>query len=85
MIFRPIITYGFPAWHSCAQSRRMKLQVKQNKILKMMLDLPFNFSSDELQEVSHTEHLGSWTTKLLQKFWTGCTISENDLIVNLVP
>lgn len=85
MIFRPIITYGFPAWHSCAQSRRLKLQVKQNKILKMMLDLPFNFPSDELQEVSHTESLSLWTTRLLQKFWTGCTMSENELIVGLVP
>lgn len=85
LIFRPTLTYGFPAWHSCAQSRHMKLQVRQNKLLKMMLDLPFNFPSDELVEASLTEPLGSWTRRLLQKFWSGCSLSENDLIVNLVP
>lgn len=85
IIFRPTLMYGFPAWHSCAQFRHKKLQVRQNKLLKMMLDLPFNYPSDELQEVSNTEPLSSWTTRLLQKFWISCSVSENELIANLVP
>uniref|UniRef100_A0A8D8IBG0 (northern house mosquito) hypothetical protein n=1 Tax=Culex pipiens TaxID=7175 RepID=A0A8D8IBG0_CULPI len=85
LIFRPTLTYGFPAWHSCASTRRKKLQTRQNKILKMMLDLPFNFPTDELEEAANTESLETWTSKLLQRFWTSCTMSENTLISSLVP
>ena len=85
LIFRPTITYGFPAWHSCATTRRKKLQTRQNKLLKMMLDLPFNFPTDELEEAANTEILETWTSRLLHRFWTSCAISDNDLISNLVP
>lgn len=85
LIFRPTLSYGFPAWHGCAQSRRKKLQVRQNKLLKMMLDLPFNFPTAELEDASGVEELDSWTSRLLRNFWTRCSMSENDLIVNLVP
>lgn len=85
VVFRPTMTYGFPAWHGCAQSHRKKLQVQQNKILKMMADLPFNFPTEELQDATDTELLDQWTSRLLMNFRTGCTMSDNDLILNLVP
>ena len=85
LIFRPTLTYGLPAWHGCAQSHRKRLQVQQNKILKMMLDLPFNFPTEDLQDAANTEMLETWTNRLLHKFRIRCTMSENDLIVDLVP
>lgn len=84
-IFRPSLTYGFPAWFNCARSRRKKIQLRQNKLLKTMLNLPFNFPSDELHDVAKVEALDSWTNRLLLKFRTGCSMSENHLISNLVP
>ncbi|KAL9701655.1 hypothetical protein quinque_005096 [Culex quinquefasciatus] len=33
-----------------------------------MLDLPFNFSTDELEEAANTKSLDTWTSKLLQSF-----------------
>ena len=85
LIFRPTLTYGLPAWHSCAQTRRKRLQTRQNKILKMMLDLPFYFPTDELEDAANTEMLDTWTSRLLHRFWTGCATSDNDLISSLVP
>lgn len=84
-IFRPSLSYGFPAWHCCAQTHRKKLQVKQNKLLKMMLDLDFNHPTEDLHRLANTEPLDEWIQKLLPKFWLGCSMSENTLLSEMVP
>lgn len=85
LVFRPILTYGFPAWHSCAQTHKKKLQTRQNKLLKMMLDLDFNHPTEDLHDLANTELIDEWTSRLLERFWIRCSMSENPLITNIVP
>ncbi|KXJ82688.1 hypothetical protein RP20_CCG011155 [Aedes albopictus] len=49
------MTYGSPVWGKCAKSHRARLQVKQNKLLKMIYGLDPFFPTSELHRLSNTE------------------------------
>lgn len=49
-VFRPILTYAAPVWSSCARTHRTRLQVTQNKILKIMLNVPRYTSTSIVHE-----------------------------------
>ena len=79
-VFKPSMTYGFPAWYDCAASHRKKLQVKQNRLLKMMLNLgPFH-PTDDVHRMAKIQLIDDWLLRVLPKFWTGCATSANPLL-----
>ena len=49
-IFIPILLYGCPVWGDCAPTHIKKLQIAQNKVLKLCLDLPYYFSTTKLHK-----------------------------------
>lgn len=79
-IIRPTITYGFPAWSSCARTHRKKLQIKQNRLLKMMLNLDPYHPTNDLHQVAGINTIDEFIFKLLPKFWDSCNMSENPLL-----
>lgn len=82
-VFRPTITYGFPAWYNCAQSHRNKIQVKQNRLLKMILDLEPSHPTVDVHRIAGVEQLNDWFTRLLPKFNLSCSSSTNPLLQEL--
>ena len=42
-VHRPTFTYGAPLLSRCARTHKKKLQIHQNRVLKMMLDKPRRF------------------------------------------
>ena len=51
-VFQSVLLYDSPIWSNSAITHIKKLQVQQNKILKMMLNLPWFFSTATLHEMT---------------------------------
>lgn len=84
-VFRPVLTYGCPIWEKCALSHLRRLQIKQNKLLKMMLDLSPWYPTEELHEIAEIDTIFSFVEKSSAKFRLSCEMSNNPLIVAIFP
>lgn len=82
-VFRPTVAYGFPVWYDCAQSHRNKIQVKQNRLLKMMLDLSPFHPTEEVHRLAGVEKIDNWFRRLIPKFLQSCASSVNPLLQEL--
>lgn len=82
-VFRPTVAYGFPAWYDCAQSHRKKIQTKQNRLLKMILDLSPFHPTDEVHRLAGVERIDDWFQRLVPKFQQSCWSSINPLLQEL--
>lgn len=83
VIFQSIILYGCPVWGTCAMSHLKKLQVCQNKLLKMILNLPWHYSTYLLHQESNTSKIVEKIENITHKFKISCEMSANDLVSNL--
>lgn len=59
-IFNPILMYGSPVWGRCAQTHIKKLQICQNKLLKLIMNLPYYTNTKYL-------HIKAGVQKVQQK------------------
>jgi hypothetical protein len=83
VVFQPILLYGAAVWHDCAKSHINKLQVAQNKILKMMLNLPFYFSTARLHSKTGIDFVVDKACQTYRKFCEKNQLSSNSIIKNL--
>lgn len=74
-VFRPTVTYGFPAWSNCPRSHRKNIQVKL-----MMLNLHPSHPTDEVHQLAKIELVDDWFLRLMPKFRLSCFASDNPLI-----
>ena len=79
-IIRPILLYACPVWGDCANVHLKKLQVTQNKCLKMIFLLPWHFSTSRLHEIAHTDTISQCISTQSSKFLDNCCLSSNPLI-----
>lgn len=77
------MVYAFPAWYDCGASHRKKIQVKQNRILKMMLNLEPFHQTEDVHKIANIERIDDWFQLVIPKFWTGCITSANPLLERL--
>lgn len=82
-ILRPIMVYGSPVWGDCAKSHRKRLQVKQNKLLKMIYNFDPFYPTEELHRVTGVVTIEEFINKTARSFWNSCQISANPLIESL--
>lgn len=82
-IIRPIITYGCPIWYQSATTHIKKLQVVQNKSLKLINKLPWRFSTDLLHQTTRYPKIFSFMEETAEKFKYKCSQSNYDLIRQL--
>lgn len=82
-IIRPRITYASPAWGNCALTHIRKLQVIQNRCLKMCHNLPYDYPTTDLHELARVEMLEHHINRQMNAFWLRCQLSDNPLIQNL--
>lgn len=83
MVIRPILLYACPAWGQCADTHLRRVQVTQNRFLKMCHSLPRNFPTHTLHDMSDIEPVKVFIARLRNKFISGCSISDNPLIASL--
>jgi hypothetical protein len=68
LAIRPIITYGTPALKGIAKSHIKKLQVAQNKALKMILNRAWYTSTAEIHALANIPMIGDYIDSLTAKF-----------------
>lgn len=84
-IIRPILTYACPVFHNCAKTHLKKLQVFQNKILRMALNINWDsfMSNKQIHERARIPTLDEFMCKLTSNFYKRCDDHENPLISKL--
>jgi hypothetical protein len=81
----PILTYGCPVWANMSNCHFKKLQVQQNKILRMVLSAPYRTKIETLHKDSGVSYLKERVEKLSTKFYDNLTNNpiRNPLVRNL--
>lgn len=65
---RPVMTYASPVLISCAATNINKLQICQNKILRMIYDVPYTTPTTTLHEMADIETIKEHINKLNENF-----------------
>lgn len=82
-IIRSILFYACPVWGTCAKTHLKKLQVTQNKCLKMIYNLPFHYSTYKLHKKANIKTITESIANQSKKFLLNCHFSSNPLIYTL--
>lgn len=82
-ILRPGFSYGCPIWSCCATTHMKKMQRHQNKILKMMLNVPTRTPTVEVHDVTQLLTISDYVKKLDESFVARGLLNTNDDIVQL--
>lgn len=80
---RPILTYACPSFAHIAKTHIRKLQIQQNKCLRMVLNAHYRTRTDKLHKKTNIPTIEDYLGKLTTNFYKNCSYSENKLIKNL--
>lgn len=65
---RPIFAYAAPIIHSASHTNKKKLQILQNKTLRMCLNKPWNYRTEDLHHEAGIEMVDDFLQRLKDKF-----------------
>lgn len=80
---RPILTYGCAVWSNSAKTHLNKIQIQQNKCLRMALNKKYSSKITDLHSSANIEYISEFIDKLSNKFYSNSLKSENNLIKRL--
>ena len=84
VIFHPIMFYCASVWSTTANVHVKKLQVTQNKLLKMLYKLPWHFSTQRLHSLSGFDPVIVKINKITTNFNRKCELSRHNHINELI-
>jgi hypothetical protein len=67
-ILRPMLVYGSAAFKNMAKTHYAKLQVAQNKAIKLALNFPWRTSTKQIHTTSKLETIAEFTNKIYKRF-----------------
>lgn len=79
----PLLTYACPVWSNMSKCHIDKLQVTQNKILRMVLSAPYCTRITEMHNVLKFPYFEERILNQTNKFYSGLQFNDNPLINNL--
>jgi hypothetical protein len=82
---RPIITYASPIFSNSANCHLNKLQLFQNKLLRMILNVRWNdfYSVSKIHKIANVPLISDHLTHLTNNFYSKASIHPNNLISRL--
>jgi Reverse transcriptase (RNA-dependent DNA polymerase)/Endonuclease-reverse transcriptase len=83
LCIRPILCYGIETWFDCAVTHRKKVQIFQNKQLKIILNRHWRHSTVALHEEAGVPLIEDFSRKITERFFHKSQFSENPLILGL--
>lgn len=83
-VFQSILLYGCSVWGECAACHITRLQIVQNKCLKIIMKKPRCFSTAELHSISRVPLIKHQIAKINKSFYAKLSSSQNVLIRELV-
>lgn len=84
-IVAPMLEYGSPVWQGCAKTHRRKLQVLQNKYLKMILNLPHRTRTTEVHRLANHAIIDQRLSTINERHRQKAIVSEFESIRNIYP
>lgn len=84
MIIAPVVNYAMPVWGLCAETHKKKLQVVQNKLLRTILDAPFDTRISELHRAAGCRTIQQRIEDSIDNLYVSASASEYPLIRALV-
>lgn len=82
-IFRPMLLYSGEVWGICAEAHIKHLQITQNKLLKLIHNLPHHYNTAHLHSLCNINTIEETLYILKHKFTQNCHYSDNILISSL--
>ncbi|GBN60350.1 hypothetical protein AVEN_226503-1 [Araneus ventricosus] len=79
-ILRPILTYSAPIWCITAKTHRRKIQILQNKNLRIMTNAPWFVRNDVIHKDLKIETIEDHVKNLSRKFFSQLQDHKNPLI-----
>ncbi|GFW25890.1 RNA-directed DNA polymerase from mobile element jockey [Trichonephila clavipes] len=79
-VLRPIITYASPVWGAAAATHMKKIQVIQNKILRLITNAPWYFRNDNIHYDLHMEPISSYITTLARNVFRSIENHNNPIV-----
>lgn len=79
-VLSPALLYAAPVWGQCAQTHIARIQVAQNRALRMILDSPFGTRIIDLHEEANCPRISEKIRITTESFKQKCIISEHALI-----
>lgn len=80
---RPIMTYACPVFVNCAKTHLNKLQILQNKCLRMVLSAPYWTRIDDMHNRLNIPTINNYVGKLTRTFYETAERSDNKLVARL--
>jgi hypothetical protein len=80
---RPILTYACPVFANAAKTHIQKIQVAQNKSLRMVLSARYRTRIHLLHKKSNIPMIGPYISKLTENFYRNSANSRNTLVKRL--
>jgi hypothetical protein len=82
---RPLFySYGVETWFDCAPTHKKKLQIIQNKCLKIIQNRHWRYSTAALHEETNMPRIENFGDRIRDKFLQRSRLSENSLILGLL-
>jgi Reverse transcriptase (RNA-dependent DNA polymerase)/Endonuclease-reverse transcriptase len=83
-IIRPILTYGAPVWSNLSKTNANKLQIVQNKCIKIIYNTPILTNLTKIHKINKIPSIKDYCHKLTSAFYTKTTnVHTNTLIREL--
>ncbi|GFU36339.1 putative RNA-directed DNA polymerase from transposon X-element [Trichonephila clavipes] len=79
-VLRPVITYGSPVLGTAAATHMKKIQVIQNKILRVMTNAPWYVRNDVIHNDLHMEPISNYITRLSRNVFKSIESHDNPII-----
>ena len=83
-VFHAVMFYGAPVWAKSANCHLRKLQVLQNKLLKLLYNKPRLYSTARIHDLAGTELITDKMLRLCTKFYEKCSYSDYNHLNELV-
>lgn len=82
-IIRPILTYACPIFANCAERHFKKLQIQQNKILRMALNADWFTRTSDLHKMAKVPTIREYVNKITDNFYLKAKSHTNQLVSSL--
>ncbi|KAL9703243.1 hypothetical protein quinque_006761 [Culex quinquefasciatus] len=79
-VIAPVVNYAMAVWGKCAATHKQKLQVVQNRLLRIILDVPHDTRTRDLHRIADYKTVEQRIEDSLDRLFLSATASEYPLI-----
>ncbi|GJQ75478.1 hypothetical protein Trydic_g8640, partial [Trypoxylus dichotomus] len=84
VVLRPILTYGMPCWNRAAKHHLQRLQVMQNKCLRLALSADRYTPIRELHRAAHVDTIAEFAAKHATRFYQKTRTHGNPYVAGIM-